>query len=87
MIHFQVLHFLNKRFKKLIIFTSLETPIKRGGPKTDGKPWVRHCSASCECGAEEQTDVVLHSPINQPPREVHGLTVLDDATTEWLLNT
>ena len=34
-------------------------------------------SATCECGAEEQT--VDHG--------LHGLAVLDDETTEWLLNT
>jgi len=34
-------------------------------------------SATCECGAEEQT--VDHG--------LHGLMVLDDETTEWLLNT
>jgi len=45
-------------------------------------------SATCECGAEEQTvgDVVLQCPIHQPPHGLNGLTVLDDETTEWLLN-
>jgi len=46
-------------------------------------------SAACECGAEEQTvdHVVLQCPIHRPPHGLHGLTVLDDETTEWLLNT
>jgi len=44
-------------------------------------------SAACEWGAEEQTvdHVVLHCPIHQPPDGLHGLTVLDDETIEWLL--
>jgi len=42
-----------------------------------------------ECGAEEQTDdhVVLHCPIHPPAYGLHGLTVLDDKTFDWLLNT
>jgi len=46
-------------------------------------------SAACDCGAEEQTvdHVVLQCPIHRPPHGLHGLTVLDDKTTEWLLNT
>jgi len=46
-------------------------------------------SAACQCGAEEQTvdDVVLQCPIRRPPHGLHGLTVLDDETIEWLLNT
>jgi len=45
-------------------------------------------SATCECGAEEQTvdHVVLQSPIHRPPHGLHGLAVLDPETTEWLLN-
>ena len=41
------------------------------------------------CGAEEQTvgHVVLQCPIHRPPHELHGLTVLNDETTKWLLNT
>jgi len=40
-------------------------------------------SAACECGAEEQTTdhVVLQCPIHR----LHGLTVLDDQTIDWLL--
>jgi len=46
-------------------------------------------SATYECGAEEQTvdHVVLQGPIHRPPHGLHGLTVLDDETIEWLLNT
>jgi len=45
-------------------------------------------SAACECGAEQTVDhVVLHFPIHRTPHGLHGLTVLDDETTEWLLNT
>jgi len=47
--------------------------------------WGMASFAACECGAEQTVDhVVLHCPIHRPP---HGLTVLDDETTEWLLNT
>ena len=50
--------------------------------------WGMASSAACECGAEEQTagHVVLQCPIHRPPHELHGLTVLDDETIEWLLN-
>jgi len=50
--------------------------------------WGMASSAACECGAEEQTvdHVVVQSPIHQPPRGLHGRTVLDDETIEWLLN-
>jgi len=46
-------------------------------------------SAACECGAEEQTvdHVLLQCLIHRPPCGLHGLTVLDDETIEWLLNT
>jgi len=45
-------------------------------------------SASCECGAEEQTvnHVVLQCPIHRPPHELHGLTILDNEKIEWLLD-
>jgi len=51
--------------------------------------WGMASSAACDCGAEEQTvdHVVLQCPIHRPPHGLHGLTVLDDETTEWLLNT
>ena len=51
--------------------------------------WGMSSSAACECGAEEQTvdHVVLQCPIHRPSHGLHGLTVLDDETTEWLLNT
>jgi len=31
--------------------------------------------------------IVLQWPIHRPPHGMHGLTVVDDETTEWLLNT
>jgi len=52
--------------------------------------WGAAPSAACECGAdEEQTidHIVLQCPIHRPPHGLHGLTVLDDETIEWLLNT
>jgi len=51
--------------------------------------WIWPPSATCECGAEEQT--VDHDPslssIQWPSYGTHGLTVLDDETIEWLLST
>jgi len=51
--------------------------------------WGMASSAACECGVEEQTidHVVLQCPIHRPPHRLHGLAVLDDETTKWLLNT
>jgi len=52
--------------------------------------WGMASSAACEseCGAEQTVDhVVLQCPIHRPPHGLHSLTVLDDETTEWLLNT
>ena len=50
--------------------------------------WGMTSSAVCECGVEEQTvDHVLQYPIHRPLRGLQGLTVLDNETTEWLLNT
>jgi len=50
--------------------------------------WGMASSAACEFGAEQTVDhVVLRCPIHPPPHGLHGLTVLDDKTTEWLLNT
>jgi len=51
--------------------------------------WGMPSSAACECGAEEQTvdHVVLQCPIHRPPHGLHGLTVLDNETIKWLLNT
>jgi len=49
--------------------------------------WGMAFAAAYECGAEEQTvGHVLQCPIHRPPHGLHGLTVLDDETTEWLLN-
>ena len=51
--------------------------------------WGMASSAACECGAEEQTvnHVVLQCPIHRPSHGLYSLTVLDDETNEWLLNT
>jgi len=50
--------------------------------------WGIASSAACECGAEQTVDhVVLHCRIHRPPHGLHGLMVLGDETTEWLLNT
>jgi len=45
--------------------------------------------ATSECGGEEQTvdHVFLPCPIHRPPHGLHGLTILDDETIKWLLNT
>jgi len=50
--------------------------------------WGMVPAAACDCGAEEQIvdHFVLQCPIHRPPRGLHGLTVLDDETIEWLLN-
>jgi len=49
--------------------------------------WGMASSAACEYGAEEQTvdHVVLQCTIHRPPDGLHGLTVLDDETTELLM--
>jgi len=51
--------------------------------------WGMASSAACECGAEEQTvaHFVLQCQIHRPPHGLHGLTLLDDETIEWMLNT
>ena len=51
--------------------------------------WGMASSAACECGAEEQTtnQFVFQCPIHRPLHGLHARTVLDDETTEWLLNT
>ena len=50
--------------------------------------WSMSSSAACECGANEQTvdHIVIQCPIHWHPHGLHGLTVLDDETIEWLLN-
>ena len=42
-------------------------------------------SAKCECGANEQTaeQIILTCPTHRAPREIMGLTVLDDKTRCW----
>jgi len=42
-------------------------------------------SAAFECGVEEQT--VDHVVLQCPTHGLHGLTVQDNETFEWLLNT
>jgi len=51
--------------------------------------WLVTLSAAFECGPEKQTvdQVVLHCPIHRPPHGTDDLTVLNDETIEWLLNT
>jgi len=51
--------------------------------------WDMASSAACECGTEEQTvdHVVLHCPVHRPAHGLHGLAVLDDEATDWMLNT
>ena len=50
--------------------------------------WGMASSAACECDAEQTDDkVVLQCRIHRPPHGLHGPTVLDDETIEWLLNT
>ena len=51
--------------------------------------WGMASSAACEFGAEERTvdHVILQCPIHRSRHGLHSLTVLDDETIEWLLNT
>ena len=72
--------------KKSVRFNRLRTGVGRF--RSCLYKWVMASSAACECGAEEQTvdHVVLQYPIHRPPYGLHGLTVLDDETIEWLLN-
>jgi len=51
--------------------------------------WGMAFCTACECGAEEQNvdHVALQCPIHRYPHGLHGLTVLDDETIEWLLIT
>ena len=51
--------------------------------------WGMASSAACEYGAEKQTvdHVVIQYAIHQPPHGLHGLSVLDDETIEWLFST
>ena len=50
--------------------------------------WFMASSLACECGAEDQTvdHVVLHDPNHRTPHGLHGLTVQDDETIDWLRN-
>jgi len=52
--------------------------------------WVIVASAACELAQKNKPStmlsVVLQCPIHRPSHGLHGLTVLDDETIEWLLN-
>ena len=51
--------------------------------------WSMSSSATCECGAEDQTvdHVFLQCLIHPAPHGLHGLTALDGEAIECLLNT
>jgi len=49
-------------------------------------PPLRYVSVA-QKNKSSATMSVLQYPIHRPPNGLHGLTVLDDKTTEWLLNT
>jgi len=76
---------INPPQKSLVRFNRLRTSV--GLFRSCLYKWGMTSSAACECGAEEQTvdHVVLQCPINRPPLGLHGMTALDDKTTEWLL--
>jgi len=59
-----------------------------GGFRSCVYNWGMDSSLVFECGGEEQTGdyVVLQCPIHRPLHGQHGLAVLDDETTDWLLN-
>jgi len=50
--------------------------------------WSLAAFANCECHTEVQTvdQVFFQCPIHRLPHGLHGLTVLDDKTTDWLLD-
>jgi len=88
--------FIPDTSKQLLRMTLLRTDCVRLNRLRTGVGRFRSClykwgmssSATCEFGAEEQTvdHVVLQCPIHRPPHGLHGLTVLDDETFEWLLS-
>jgi len=49
--------------------------------------WGMPASAACGCGAEDQTvdHIFFQCPLHRPPIGLHGRTVLDDETIDWLL--
>jgi len=51
--------------------------------------WGVASSATCACGAEEQTvdHVIFQRQTRQPSHGLHDLTILDDEIMKWLLNT
>ena len=62
----------------------LRTGVGRFGLSTH--EWSLASSAKCECGASKQTadHIILTCPTHRAPREITGLTVLDDETRCWL---
>jgi len=46
-------------------------------------------SENCQCGAENKIvdHVFFQCQIHRPHHGLHGQTVLDDETIDWLLNT
>jgi len=77
--------------------THLECPLKNSwGPAEPPSHWCRtfppllaKMGYGLLCGTEERNieHVFLQCPIHQPPHGLHSLTILDDETIEWLLNT
>ena len=57
-----------------------------GGFGSSMHEWGLASSVKCECGANEQTadHIILTCPAHRAPREIMGLTVLDDETRCWL---
>jgi hypothetical protein len=51
--------------------------------------WGLAANAACECGAENQTadHIISSCPIYRAPDGTHGLSVLDDESVTWLLET
>ena len=52
------------------------------------RKWIMDPSAACGWAAEESivSHVALQCPIHRPLHRLHGLTVPNDETIEWLLN-
>jgi len=62
---------------------------RKNDNKTEWSEEAMVSSAACECGVEDLTvdHVALQCPTPRHPHGLHSLTVLDDETIEWLLNT
>jgi len=58
-------------------------------PDTGTHPFTRNDPSQPVSVAQKQTvdHVILQCPIYRPPHGLHGVTVLDVETTEWILNT